>query len=84
MNRDEFDAWRVHPVTRWVFAGIERARAQERAEWVRISWDNAPPDGKTSPTALIELRTRYDALGEVIENDFETWSNWNDQQPERD
>lgn len=85
MTRDEFDAWRVNPVTRWVFAAIENARQQEKAEWLRISWDGAPPDGKTSPAALIELRTRYDALGELIENGFENWSEWNGElEPERD
>lgn len=51
---------------------------------MRISWDNAPTDGKTSAAALIELRTRYDTLDEMINNDFETWSAWNDEQPQRD
>lgn len=77
MSRDEFELWRANPVTRWVFDAIRAAQVADRAEWLRVSWDNAPPDGRTSPTVLIELRTRHDALGELVDNDFETWSIWN-------
>lgn len=84
MTRDEFDLWLANPVTRWVFAALEKARAQEQAEWMRISWGAAPPNGQVSPAALIELRTRHDAFGEVVANDFETWSIWNGDEPQRD
>jgi len=74
---DEFTLWRDHPVTKWIFAAIRRAQGQEQAEWLRISWEARPSDGKTSPAALIELRTRHDALGELIDNDLEDWSRMN-------
>lgn len=73
MMRDEFDLWLKDPVTRWVFAGIERAQEQEKAEWIRQSWEC----GKADPAQLLELRTRSEALGDLLHNDFETWSEWN-------
>lgn len=75
ITRDEFELWRAHPVTKWVMRALENAREQERAEWMRISWEAAPADGHTSPTALIELRTRFDTMGEVTGYTFEEWSN---------
>ena len=73
MMRDEFELWREHPVTQWVFAAIERAVEQERAEWMRQSWTNGVADQHT----LTVLKTRADALGELIDNDFDTWAEWN-------
>lgn len=85
MTRDEFDAWRVNPVTRWIFRGIENAQEAERAEWIRRTWDVPPRHGEQPLLmALIELKTRADALGELIDNEFETWSEWNGEQPDPD
>jgi len=81
VTRDDFDTWLADPVTRWVFDGIRNAQAQEKAEWIRLSWDAAPPNGVVSPVALIELRTRHDALGDMIENTYENWSEWNGDEP---
>ncbi len=83
ITEDEFALWQVNPVTHWVMAALRRAMDQERAEWLRQSWDAAPPDGRTSPAVLIELRTRHDAFSDVVTNDFDTWSEWN-AKPERD
>lgn len=74
MKQEQFDAWRSEPLTQWIFAAVKRAAAQEKAEWVRQSWDS----GVADPAQLIELRTRANALEELIDNDFETWSAWHD------
>lgn len=73
MSREEFDGWKKDPVTLWVFAALRRAAEQERAEWIRQSWD----EGKADPAQLLELRTRAAALSEVTEHQFETWQEWN-------
>lgn len=80
MTRDEFEMWQQDPVTRWVMAGITNAQAQEKAEWDRVSWGN----GVADQHVLAVLRTRSDALGELIDNDFETWSQWNGEEVEND
>lgn len=73
MNREEFEGWRKDPVTLWVFAALRKAAEQEKAEWVRQSWD----EGKADQSQLSELRTRADALAEVCDHPFETWQEWN-------
>lgn len=80
MMRDEFDLWLKDPVTRWVFAAIAKAQEQERAEWMRQSWEN----GEADQHNLTVLKTRADALGELADNDFETWSHWNGEEVEND
>lgn len=73
MKREHFDAWRTDPVTKYIFEAIKRAIEAEKAEWVRQSWDG----GNADPMQLVELRTRADALGELIDNTYEKWLNWN-------
>lgn len=80
ISRDEFDLWRKDPVTRWVFAGVAAAQGQEKAEWERVSWGNGIADQQM----LTVLKTRADALGELADNDFETWSLWNGEEVEND
>jgi hypothetical protein len=73
VTRDEFDLWKKDPVTKWVFAALERAEDANRAEWIRQSWDN----GKADEAQLIELRSATEAMSEIRLNDFERWSEWN-------
>lgn len=80
MLRDDFDAWQKDHVTQWVMAAVKKAIEAERAEWMRQSWDG----GTADQMQLIELRTRADALGELIDNDFEMWSVWNGDSLEQD
>lgn len=80
MLRDDFDAWQKDHVTQWVMKAIRKAMDAERAEWMRQSWDA----GKADQFQLIELRTRAEALGELIDNDFEKWVEWNGEDIEQD
>ena len=80
MQRDDFDAWQKDHVTQWVMRGIRKAMEAEKAEWMRQSWDG----GKADQAQLIELRTRAEALGDLIENDFEMWTVWNGETIEQD
>lgn len=74
MTEDDFLSWREHPVTRWVFKGIEAASAAQRDEWLRLSWLG----GVANPDVLIELRTRADSLLGLTETSYEQWSQWNE------
>jgi hypothetical protein len=80
ITRDEFDLWRKDPVTRWIMAGIANAKAQEKAEWDRLSWGN----GEADQGKLTVLKTRSDALGELSDNDYEIWSMWNGEEVQND
>jgi len=80
MNRDEFELWLKDPVTLWIMRAIANAQLQEKAEWDRISWGN----GEADQGKLTVLRTRADALGELCDNDYETWSLWNGEVVEND
>lgn len=73
MTREDFDGWLKDPVTKWVFTAVAKASEAEKAEWVRLSWENGEPN----PEALLELRTRANALTELCDNDFEIWQEWN-------
>ena len=74
MKREHFDAWKKDPVTIELFGLLRKAAEQDKAEWLRLSWDG----GEANPLALCELRTRAHALTELADNDFETWTNWSD------
>lgn len=80
ISYDEFTLWQRDPVTRWVMAAIANARSQERVEWDRVSWGN----GVADQNVLTVLKTRADALGELIDNDFATWAEWNGEEVEDD
>lgn len=77
MKREDFDGWLRDPVTRWIMAGVRNAAEQDKAEWVRDSWES----GNASPERLLELRTRASALTELVDNEFETWQVWNGEEP---
>lgn len=72
MRGEDFEVWLKDPVTQWVFRAAKKAAAQEKAEWMRLSWET----GQSDPAALLELRTRASALTELCDNDFETWQEW--------
>lgn len=80
MTRDEFDLWRVNPVTQWVFRGLRRASAQEETEWQRVSWAN----GVANQRVLDQLRDRANTLLELEENTFENWLEWNGEADEQE
>jgi hypothetical protein len=72
---DEFQDWRDHPITQWVFAAIERHVAKQKQGWLDATWETgATPD----PLMLCELRTRADAYRAMIDTTFEGWSELNE------
>lgn len=72
MRREDFDAWRRDPVTKFIFTALDKARDREKAEWVRQSWDA----GQCDPMQLTELRAKAEAITDLLANDYETWIEW--------
>jgi len=74
MKLEDFDAWRREPATKFIFAAIRKAVEQEKAEWLRLSWEGGDADQHN----LTVLKTRADALLELVDNDYDTWINWSE------
>lgn len=73
ITREEFDAWRDHPVTRFVMAAVMRAAVEQQAEWMDVTWTQ----GRFASERLqVELMTRADAYRALVETDYEGWCEW--------
>jgi hypothetical protein len=68
-DRESFTAWRDHPVTQFVMAGLARNAEECREEWMRRSWTQ----GVADQNALTGLRERADAIMGLVEADYEAW-----------
>lgn len=68
-TREEFEAWRDHPVSRMVFAGLARNADECREAWQDASWGQ----GHATPDLLVELRTRADTLRTLEDASYEAW-----------
>ena len=69
VSAEDFARWRDDRVTQWVFAAILMGVEEQRALWMRTSWDN----GTASPALLSELRNRTDGYMALIETPYEGW-----------
>ncbi len=76
-TREEFQAWRDHRVTRWVFRGLAVGADKNREAWVRDSWTS----GQADPLKLAELRSRADAYAAPEETTYEGWCEFNGDNP---
>ena len=81
-SREEFAAWRDHPVTLFVFAALNEAQRAQREHWDAASWS----DGIASQELLNELRVRADAYAAMEQGDYEAYCEWAgvDPQPEEE
>lgn len=74
--RDEFAAWRDDPVTRFVFAALRAAQAEQKRAWDAYAWDGQGADGKELETSLLVLKTRADAYAALEEADYDALCEW--------
>ncbi len=74
---EEFQAWKEHPVTRWVIQACLQAAQAQQEEWTRTSW----VQGASDPQLLTELRTRADAYSALDETVYEDWCKIHGQDP---
>ncbi len=65
-TQDEFDSWRLHPVTQFVALAYQNAAERQRVEWRKYF------DAPTIPAELaairLELKTREDAYRAFLES----------------
>lgn len=73
MTREDYLAWKAHPVTEWVLKAVRTAALLQQEEWTRLSWEQ----GRADPLALTELRTRADSYVALDETPYETWAGLN-------
>jgi hypothetical protein len=79
-SREEFAAWRDHPVTQFVFVALNAAAGEQRKAWDETSWEG----GSADENLLLELRVRADAYNSMQEADYEGFCEWANLEPEPD
>lgn len=78
-SSEDFDAWRDHFVTQFVFAAMREARAAQQQMWTEASWVS----GTADPVALAEFRARADAYMALEEGTYEAFCEWAGVEPEK-
>jgi hypothetical protein len=68
ITKEDYQRWyEENPVTKWVFAAVERAALMQSEAWMDKSWGS----GVADPLELITLRARADAYRALFETPFE-------------
>ncbi len=63
IEKDDFDIWLAHPVTRHVFDLLTRKADEAKRAWAVASWDK----GNNDPLLLADLRARAELLTDITE-----------------
>ncbi len=77
---DDFLQWQDSPVTQWVMRALAAASREQKAEWLRLSWEAKQSD----PLALCELTTRADAYAAMAETGYARWCEINGDEPRKE
>ena len=77
-SREEFAAWRDHPVTLFVFAAMRAVAEEQEQSWHDQSWNG----GNCDPLELNGLRARADTYTSMEEGDYEAFCEWAGVDPE--
>ena len=67
---DDFNEWRGHPVTEWVFAMCTKQAGMMREKWAAQVWES----GAVDPLALMEARVRADCYMALPDSSYDDWS----------
>jgi hypothetical protein len=74
ITKEDFQRWYDdNPVTKWVFAAVEKAALAQSESWMETSWGS----GVADPAELSVLRARADAYRALFETPFERWQEMN-------
>lgn len=73
---EDFARWRDDPMTRRVFAALNAAEAQQKAQWEQASWGGGVARGDALERLLLELRVRADAYASLAELTFADVATW--------
>jgi hypothetical protein len=77
-SREEFAAWRDHPVTQFVFAAMRAVAEEQEQSWHDQSWNG----GNCDPVELNGLRARADTYTSMEEGGYESFCEWAGVEPE--
>ena len=77
MDKDSFQAWLEHPVTKWVHQALRKAAEAQKEEWINRSWHG----DDTDPLLRRELFTRADSYAALTETSYEDWCKAHGQNP---
>ena len=77
-SREEFAAWRDHPVTLFVFAAMRAVAEEQEQSWHDQSWNG----GNCDPIELNGLRARADTYTSMEEGGYESFCEWAGVEPE--
>ena len=80
MTREEFDAWRTDPVTRWAMSTLTRGAELQREKWMHESWNNA----HCNKFELMELRNKAAVYGELPGMSYEDFCVLNGEEPDNE
>ena len=79
MTLEDWESWRAHPVTQWVFRALEAAAETQRLAWMAGTWEQGQtPD----PLILTELKVRADSFLSLSQGNYEDFCAMNGEQPE--
>lgn len=79
-EKDDFDAWRAHPVTEAVNKALVILAERNKQKWIDTSWIGKVAD----PLVLADLKARYEVALDLSELSFEELSEViDDEKPER-
>lgn len=67
INKEEFQAWRDHPITQAYFEKIEAEAARTHSQWIDLAWRQ----GNLSEREYAYHVSRVDALGYMTSLEFE-------------
>lgn len=79
IEQDDFEAWRVHPVTEAVNKALVILAERNKQKWIDTSWDG----GVADPVVLAELKARYEVALDLSELTFEELEQALDDEPKR-
>lgn len=78
-TKEEFEAWRDHPVTEDVFRALKQLGEEAKSVWLQASWGK----GQCDPVLLADLRARAEVVNDLRELSFEELEAvLNDDEPE--
>ncbi len=65
-SEEEFEAWRDHPVTRWVIGAFDIVAEEQKAAWLENTW----ACGTCDSFDLLQLKTRADTYQAMKDSDY--------------
>jgi hypothetical protein len=79
IEKDDFEAWRAHPITEAVSKALVLLAERNKQKWIDASWGG----GIADPLVLADLKARAEMAQDLSELTFEELEQTLDDKPER-